>query len=144
MEKSGQPHALAALSPMIKKCRYKVNRRKGGPEMKKDVLEKTVTCCCEYSNTGLPSPQSAMLQTKLPQSNYLAYKATTYAVRSLSYRIKGPDFNCRHRQQICLVSKTSIPALRPTHPPNEWVHGLRLSGITLMFPYTPQHLIIVP
>ena len=58
----------------------------------------------------------------------------------LSCGIKGPDFNCRHRQQICLVSKTSIPALRPTQPPTEWVHGLRLSVVTLLFPYTSQQL----
>jgi len=43
----------------------------------KDVLETTVvTCCCGYSNTGAPSPQGAMLQMKLPHSNYLAYEAT--------------------------------------------------------------------
>jgi len=86
------------LYPHNKEMQVQSEQKAGWSRDEKDVLEKTVTCCREYSNTGPPSPQSAMLQTKLPHSNYLAYEATSYAVQSLSYRIKGPDFNCRHRQ----------------------------------------------
>jgi len=61
------------LYPHDKEMQVQSEQKARWSRDEKGVLEKTTfTCCCGHSNTGPPSPPSAMLQTKLLQSNYLA------------------------------------------------------------------------
>ena len=44
-----------------------------------------------------------------------------YDVQLLGYKLDDPGFEPRHRQEIYLLSKTSRPAVGPTHAAIQWV-----------------------
>ena len=44
-----------------------------------------------------------------------------HAVPLSGYKLDVPGFEPRHRKEIYLISKTSRPALGPTHSPIQWV-----------------------